>query len=96
MSEPVTTTPRRSVLWRLRRVWYLVGVVGIASISGIGHVLAQVPLPAADPTVETTFLFDADGNKLAELSGGENRVSVSLDQVAPTMVAAVLAAEDQD
>ena len=36
------------------------------------------------------------GNKLAELSGGENRVSVGLDQVSPHLVDAVLAGEDRD
>ena len=69
---------RRSLVWRLRRLWFLLGVIGVASVSGVGYVLAQVPLPVADPPVETTFLYDTGGNKLAELSCGENRVSVEL------------------
>jgi penicillin-binding protein 1A len=53
--------------------------------------LADVEIP-----VETTFLLDANGNKLAELSAGEDRVSVDLERISPNMVNAVLAAEDRD
>jgi penicillin-binding protein 1A len=90
------TPSRRSVFWRLRRLWYVAGVLAVATVSGVGYVLAQVPLPDADVPVETTFLYDADGNKLAELSTGENRVSVSLDQVSFHLLDAVLAVEDRD
>ena len=65
-------------------------------LAGIGFVLANVPLPDAEIPVETTFLLDASGNKLAELSAGENRVSVALEQMSPNLVNAVLAAEDRD
>jgi penicillin-binding protein 1A len=90
------TTGRRSLVWRLRRLWYLVGLLTVASVSGVGYVLAQVPLPVADQPVETTFLYDTGGNKLAELAGSENRTSVHLDAVSPHLVAAVLAGEDHD
>jgi penicillin-binding protein 1A len=90
------TPGRRSLVWRLRRVWYLVGLLAVGGASGIGYVLAQVPLPEVDRPVETTFLYDTAGNKLAELSGGENRVSVRLGEVSPHLVAAVLAGEDRD
>ena len=89
-------TERRSIFWRLRRVWYVLGLLTGASVSGVGFVLAQVPLPEAELPIETTFLYDTDGNKLAELSGGVNRVSVALDRVSPWMVSAVLATEDRD
>jgi penicillin-binding protein 1A len=88
--------PRRSFVWRYRRVWFVIGVLGLAAISGVGFVLSQVPLPEAEPPVETSFMYDAHGRKLADLSGGENRQSVPLDQVSPTMIEAVLAAEDRD
>jgi penicillin-binding protein 1A len=87
---------RRSFVWRLRRLWYLVALLTIAGVSGVGYVLAQVPLPEADQPVETTFLYDTGGNKLAELAGSENRTSVRLDAVSPHLVAAVLAGEDRD
>ncbi|MGI9120970.1 MAG: transglycosylase domain-containing protein [Acidimicrobiales bacterium] len=68
----------------------------VFALAGVGYVLANVPLPDAEIPVETTFLLDANGNKLAELSAGENRVSVPLEQVSPNLVNAVLAAEDRD
>jgi penicillin-binding protein 1A len=88
----------RSLVWRLRRLWFGLGLLAIAAVSGFGYVLSQVPLPEVDPPVETTFLLDAAGNKLAELSppGAEHRVLVDLGQVSPAMVDAVLAAEDRD
>jgi penicillin-binding protein 1A len=86
---------RRSLLWRARRPLFLAALLFVAGISGVGYVLARVPLPEADSPVETTFLYDADGNKLAELSGGENRTSVPLDQMSPNLINAVLAAEDR-
>ena len=92
----MTEIERRSLVWRLRRLWYLLGLLTVAGVSGFGYVLAQVPLPDAEQPVETTFLYDTSGNKLAELSGGENRVSVELGQVSPRLVAAVLATEDRD
>jgi membrane peptidoglycan carboxypeptidase len=86
----------RSVLWRLRRPLFLATLLVIAGLSGLGYVLARVPLPEADVPVETTFLYDADGNELAELSGGENRTSVALEEVSPHLIDAVLAAEDRE
>ncbi|HEV2809360.1 MAG TPA: transglycosylase domain-containing protein [Acidimicrobiales bacterium] len=72
------------------------GLLFVFSLAGVGFVLANVPLPEVDLPVETTFLLDANGNKLAELSGGEDRVSVPLERMSPNLVNAVLAAEDRD
>jgi penicillin-binding protein 1A len=68
----------------------------MAALVGVGYVVSGVPLPPEEIPVETTFLYDAAGNRLAELSTGENRVSVELDEVSPTFVDAVLATEDRD
>jgi penicillin-binding protein 1A len=72
------------------------GLLLVLGIAGVGFILASLPLPRVDVPVETTFLLDANNNKLAELSAGENRVSVPLEQVSPHLVDAVLAAEDRD
>ena len=89
-------TARRSRLWRYRRPLFLVALLLVAGLAGIGFVLARVPLPEADPALETTLLYDARGNELAELSGGENRTSVDLERVSDHLVDAVLAAEDRE
>lgn len=87
---------KRSIVWRLRRPLFLAALLFIAGISGVGYVLARVSLPEADAPVETTFLYDAAGNKLAELSGGENRTSVPLEQMSEHLIDAVLSTEDRE
>lgn len=79
-----------------RRVLILLGLLLLLGGAGAIYVLSRVPLPEADPPLETTFLFDAKGRKLAELSNEENRVSKKLDEMAPVLIDAVLAAEDRD
>jgi penicillin-binding protein 1A len=83
--------------WRLlRRVLLAVVVLGVAAVAGVAVVFSQVELPPTDVPVETSFIYDAAGNRLAELSTGENRVSIDLEQVSPIFLDAVLAAEDRD
>ena len=67
------------------------------------YVLASVPLPDEDPLRQTTFICSAEvrekcgpSNAMAQLSGGEDRVNVRLDQVPDSLVNAVIAAEDRD
>jgi penicillin-binding protein 1A len=89
---------KRSFIWRLRRVAFGIALLGIAAVSGFAYVLSKIPLPTIETPIETTFLLDASGAKLAELSppGAENRVLTTLDKVSPTMVDALLSAEDRD
>jgi membrane peptidoglycan carboxypeptidase len=50
-----------------------------------------------DPLAQRSLVLAADGKTvLASLHGGENRQAVPLTEVAPVVVAAVLAIEDQD
>lgn len=55
-----------------------------------------VSLPETPDSAQTTVVLDADGNVLGELYDTENRVDVPLDDVAPVLRDAVLAAEDRD
>jgi penicillin-binding protein 1A len=86
---------RRSLFWRYRRVWFLLGILAITALAGVAWVLTQIPLPPEAPQAQTTVLYDASGAELAQLHGVENRFPVSIDQVPPVMVAAVVAAEDR-
>ena len=94
---------RTSFFWRWRRVFFLFGLVVVLGIAGVGYLFTQVPLPAKDPPLlQTTFFCAADvtsgcnaDNSLAQLSGGEDRVTVTYDQIPPVLVDAVLSAEDR-
>ncbi|CAA9255295.1 MAG: Multimodular transpeptidase-transglycosylase [uncultured Acidimicrobiales bacterium] len=74
----------------------LVGVAGLLLVVALAAVAYRsVDLPAEPPRAQTSVVLDAEGNVLAELYDVENRVDVRLDEVSPTMVAAVIAAEDR-
>jgi 1A family penicillin-binding protein len=94
---------RRSFLWRWRRPIFFFALLGIAGVSTAGYAVSRIPLPEADPLLQTTFICGADvnsgcgrENSMAQLSGGEDRVSVTYDQLPPVLIQAVLAAEDRD
>jgi penicillin-binding protein 1A len=94
---------RRSIFWRMRRVFYAFALVFVLAVAGAGYLFTQVPLPAEDPPLLQTSFFcssevtsgcDAD-NSIAQLSGTEDRIAVTYDQIPPVLVSAVLAAEDR-
>ncbi len=94
---------RRNLLWRMRRVLYLGGLLGLAVFAGGLWAANQVELPSVDPpTAQTSFICTAEvtkdcgeSNAVVSLHGTVNRVSVPLAQISPAMQAAVLAAEDR-
>ncbi len=94
---------RRSVVWRMRRVFYAAGLLFVLGVAGAGYLFTQVPLPAEDPPlVQTSFFCASDvttgcnaDNSIAQLSGAVDRISVTYDELPPVLVQAVLAAEDR-
>jgi membrane peptidoglycan carboxypeptidase len=93
----------RTIFWRMRRVFFAVALVFVLGIAGAGYLFTQVPLPEKEPPLlQTSFFCAADvtsgcnaDNSLAQLSGSEDRISVTYDQLPPVLVQAVLAAEDR-
>jgi penicillin-binding protein 1A len=77
-------------------VWFLFGFVGFTALAGTAWVVTQIPLPSEAPLAETTLIFDASGQQIAELHGVENRYPVKLEQVPVVTQAAVIAAEDRN
>ncbi len=68
---------------------------GVSSIRST--VLDVPPLPEdLERPAQTSVVLAADGSKLADLHGVENRVSVALDQIPPIAQSAVLATEDAE
>jgi membrane peptidoglycan carboxypeptidase len=94
---------KRSVFWRMRRPFFAVALVFILVIAGAGYLFTQVPLPEKEPPLlQTSFFCSAEvtsgcnaDNSIAQLSGSEDRIAVTYDQLPPTLVQAVLAAEDR-
>ncbi|HLU41136.1 MAG TPA: biosynthetic peptidoglycan transglycosylase, partial [Microthrixaceae bacterium] len=94
---------RRSILWRWRRFFFVLGLGGVALVAGAGWVVFQLELPEAEVLLETSYVCAADvaddcgpDNAIAELSGVQNRTSVTLDQVPDVLIDAVLAQEDRN
>ncbi|HEX9992151.1 MAG TPA: PBP1A family penicillin-binding protein [Acidimicrobiales bacterium] len=94
---------RRSILWRWRRLLFLLALLGIAGVAGAGYVLSSIPLPPERTPEQTSFICGADvssgcgpANAIAELHAEQDRVLVDLDDVPGVLVDAVLAAEDRD
>jgi hypothetical protein len=90
---------RRSWLWRYRRVLFLLAFLVATAGAGVLFVLFQAPLPPAPSLAslkQTTFLTDANGQRLATFHGAENRTVVTLDKVPPIVRQAVVAVEDRN
>ena len=92
----------RNVIWRWRRGLFLAGLLFVAGVAAAGYSLAQIELPPERIQAQTSFICAADvttncndSNAIASLHGEQDRVNVTLDQVPPVMVDAVLAAEDR-
>ena len=93
---------RRNILWRWRRGLFLVGLLLVAGVAGLGYSLAQIELPPERIQAETSFICAADvstncndSNAIASLHGEQDRVNVTLAEVPQVVVDAVLAAEDR-
>ncbi|HZI39586.1 MAG TPA: transglycosylase domain-containing protein, partial [Acidimicrobiia bacterium] len=86
---------RRRVLWRYRRLLYLLGLFLGAAVGGAAYLLVRVPLPPEQEQAQTTILTDVNGTRLAGLAGDTNRVNVALDQVPQVLIDAVVAVEDK-
>ena len=82
-------------LWRLRRWIFAVVLVGAGAGSFGLYELTRIPLPAAHQLAQTTFIYDASGQKIASYSE-QNRVDVQLRQVPPIVVDAVVSTEDRN
>ncbi len=65
-------------------------------VGGAAFLLSRVPLPAAQPQTQTTFIYSANGTQLAAINSGENRVAVQLKQVPQVAIDAVLSSEDHN
>lgn len=57
-------------------------------------VFSVPPLPRAEPPIENSFIYAADGSVIAEINLAESRIPVPLDTIPKVMRDAVIATED--
>lgn len=98
---------KRSVLWRMRRGFYVLALLATVGVAGLIYVLGQVELPV-DPSVapveeQTSYICSSEvqvncnaANAMAQLHGTEDRDLVAYEEIPEVLVQAVLAAEDKD
>ncbi len=102
-TDPVDGPGRRSILWRLRFVFFGALVLGVAAIGGLWTALNTLKLPPERRPVETSFVCDTTvaagqcgfDTAMARLRTEEERVLVDYEQLPPVLVQAVLSAEDR-
>ena len=95
-ARPAEASTQRSFL---RRRWWLLllltpVVVGIVGIVAFLVAYARTDLPDRLPPIQTTYVYDRNGELLAKLHGAVDRNVVRLDQISPNLIDAVLATED--
>lgn len=88
------STRKPSWFWRWRRLLFLLGLLLVTAAAGFAYLLLLAPLPPATVQGETTFITDSNGAALATIDDGQNRIPVSLSQVPPVVVKAILDTED--
>src|SRR6187397_2100439 len=84
---------RRSIFWRWRRLFFLIGLLMATGTAGVALILSQVQLPNASVVPPTPCTAS---NAIAAFHGDENRQIVKLEQIPDVMQQAVLSAEDRD
>ena len=83
------------VLFALLIIFFLIG--GGATAAVVIHYVNETPPfnPARLATVETSYLFDSEGNEITVLHEEQNRIVVSLDDVPDHVRQAFIAIEDE-
>jgi len=77
--------------------WPAYGFVGMGALGvlALAVLWLTVDLPEEPPELQSAVVLAADGQELAVLSKGGQRFEVPLDEVAPIVVEALIAAEDR-
>ncbi|HHW04124.1 MAG TPA: penicillin-binding protein 1A [Thermoanaerobacterales bacterium] len=92
---------RKRKVFSLRNIIIaILAVIFVGIGAGLGLFFAYIKdAPAFDPNrlkpSETSFVYDKDGNEIAELHGEQNRIPVSIDRVPDHLKNAFIAIEDQ-
>jgi penicillin-binding protein 1A len=94
--QPAPTKKRRGGrIWRWRRWFFGIALLGFAVIAGGLYYLSRIPLPTPAPLKQTTFVYDATGKHVLASFSEENRVNVSIKEVPQVVINAVVSTEDR-
>lgn len=90
---------RKKKAIRILAVLFLGGILICAGIFGIGFVKASAIVKESGRTIfsekENSYIYGDDGQVLAKLNTGEDRVYLTYDQIPETVVQAFVAVEDR-
>ncbi len=84
------------MLWRARKVLFVMAFLVFTALTGTAYALSRVSLPPPFHQDQTTTLLDANGKPIAYLSGTTNRQPVPIGQIPQVVVDAVVATEDHN
>ena len=100
-AEPPAPPPPRPKLRKLRVFLVLAGLGMLAVVSAVFGMMMAVAsdlpeIDVLDVSTRPSHIYDRDGSSdLGVLTGNENRLLVSSDQIAPVMKHAIVAIEDR-
>ena len=81
-----------------RRFWWVFIVVPVLGVVAVGGALvyaySQIDLPKALPPIQSTFIYDRDGNLLTSIHGAVDRTVIPIDEMPQHFRDAVIAVED--
>ena len=76
----------------------LLGLSGLGAVVGVAKAYMEtaptLDLAAIDDQAQTSFIYDANGNRITDYKGSENRIMVSIDTMPLTLQHAFVAVED--
>ena len=82
-------------VWRWRR-WLFAAALIFFGIIAVGlYMFSHLKLPAPKPLKQTTLIYDASGTHVIASFSQQNRINVSLKQVPPVVINAVVSTEDR-
>ena len=83
----------------LRRWWWVFVVVPLVAVIGLlltlFYVYSQLELPKTPPPLQTTYIYDRDGNQIATLHSTVDRTIIPLSDMPLQLQHAVIAVEDK-
>lgn len=81
--------------WRWRRWLFAAGLILLGIIAGGLYMFSHLKLPAPKPLKQTTLIYDASGTKVIASFSQQNRINVTLKQVPPVVINAIVSTEDR-